>query len=356
MLRHRSWIVALLLVPGVVAEVGCKKKAPTPPVSEDEFFPGHKFAGGGDDGGDEAPDWVPAEFKNGKARWKDTGVYLDGKPVGMLSFGELPFALRPVWIEEEVSAEKKYGDNSPGFKTVKQRRYRFADYFEAIGIDLANVKEVHVYGPKLTSTIIASGKEVLERRDEFMFRFGGDIEGKAIPVVPPNFGNGRRPDKISAVMVYATKKPPMLVPDEGMVLDGEAVTGVPYRGEPLRGGIRIYFDDRLAGLVKRNTLDGTRAGRETGTDGEIRWKLFPFLDAQGIDTRKIVAGWIIRDERKREKLPRGDLENATFEAAPQKKGEILLGEKKIRVHHLALHSKPVEPHDEIQPDELSILE
>src|SRR5438309_1851973 len=101
MRAHRLEILALMLVAGVGAEVGCRKKAPTPPVGEEENSPGHKFAGAGEDGGDDAPDWVPAEFKNGKARWKDTGVYLDGKPVGMLSFGELPFALLPVWIEEE---------------------------------------------------------------------------------------------------------------------------------------------------------------------------------------------------------------------------------------------------------------
>src|SRR5689334_23079429 len=33
-------------------------------------------------------EWVPAEFKTGAARWKDTGVYLDGKPIGFLTWGE----------------------------------------------------------------------------------------------------------------------------------------------------------------------------------------------------------------------------------------------------------------------------
>lgn len=32
-------------------------------------------------------DWVPAEFKTGMLRWKDTGVYVDGKPIGFLNWG-----------------------------------------------------------------------------------------------------------------------------------------------------------------------------------------------------------------------------------------------------------------------------
>jgi hypothetical protein len=338
----------------LLVSFGCKKKTPTPPVAEDEFFPGHKHVGGGDDGGDDVPDWVPAEFKKGKGQWKDTGVYLDGTPIGMLSFGELPVTIEPVWIEQKVSAEKKYGDNSPGWTIVRQRRYRFVDYFKALGVDLMKVKEVHVYGPRLSSTIIVTGPEIAKRPD-FMFRFGGDIEGKALPVIPPKLGNGMRMDKISAVMIYADKKPPELVRNEGMMLDGELVEGVPYRGEPLRGGIRIYLDDRLAGLIKRNALEGALPGRDESADG-VRWKLFPFLQAQGIDTGKIVEAVVIRDERKRERIARADLESMTFEAAPQKRGEIQLGDKKLRVHHLALFSRSVKIDEQIQDSELSSLE
>jgi hypothetical protein len=345
-------VLALLAIPALPA---CKKKAPAGPVPEGEFFPGHKHVGGGDDGGDDAPDWIPAEFKQGKGQWKDTGVYLDGKPIGMLSFGELPITLEPVWVEQRVSAVKKYGDNSPGWTTIKQRRYRFVDYFKALGVQLEKVKEVHVYGPRLSSTIIAKGPEILARPD-FMFRFGGDIEGKALPVIPPNFGNRMRMDKISAVMIYIEKMPPVLERNEGMVLDGELVEGVPYRGEPLRGGIRIYFDDRLQGLIKRNALDATLTGRDEAPNGGIRWRLFPFLKGQGIDTDKIVEAIVIRDERRREKLERAELENMTFEASPQKRGEIQLGEKKLRVHHLALFSKHVAAHEDIQDYELSVVE
>src|SRR5262245_33928224 len=38
----------------------------------------------------EGGDFVAAEFKKGASKWKDTGIYIDGKPVGVLNWGELP--------------------------------------------------------------------------------------------------------------------------------------------------------------------------------------------------------------------------------------------------------------------------
>src|SRR5882672_6198699 len=54
-------------------------------------------------------DYVPAEFRSGMARWKDTGVYLDGKPIAFMSFGELPIALQPTWVKEKASQDKPAG-------------------------------------------------------------------------------------------------------------------------------------------------------------------------------------------------------------------------------------------------------
>src|SRR5476651_1692062 len=34
----------------------------------------------------DAPDWTPAEFKAGAARWKDSAVFVDGKPISFLTF------------------------------------------------------------------------------------------------------------------------------------------------------------------------------------------------------------------------------------------------------------------------------
>ena len=79
-------------------------------------------------------EWVPAEFKTGTARWKDTGVYLDGRPVGFMTWGELPVTLKPVWLRDKVSANKRANTNDPGWRWMPQRFYRFTDYLKPLGI------------------------------------------------------------------------------------------------------------------------------------------------------------------------------------------------------------------------------
>jgi hypothetical protein len=287
--------------------------------------------------------YVPAEFKAGADRWRDTGVYVDGKPAGMLAWAELPLSLKPTWIEVKASANKRADHpEETGWRWAKERRYRFTDYFTSLGLDLRRIKEVHVYGPRFAESIVVSGKDLRSKAAEgFQFRFGGLVNGKALPVVPPNFGNGRSPDKISAVMIYIEKKPPTLVRNEGFYLDGVEQEGVPYFGEPLRGGVRVYLDDRLVAYIKRQDLPVAKA--TTTPDGLLHWKLFEVLAGQGVPTAGIVEGWVIREEKREERIAGDELATMTFEAGSQAKGAIQLGANKVRAESLALHTKPVDP-------------
>jgi hypothetical protein len=295
---------------------------------------------------------VPAEFKSGMARWKDIGVYVDGKPTAFLTFGELPITLKPVWVKDEVSINKPPGcPECPDRKVSQQRFYRFNDYLKALGIDIKKVKAIHVYGPKLTDTIAATGQDLQSKAaDEFMFRFGGLTSGKAIPHSADGFGNDKSPDKISSVMIYIERKPPTVTRD-GIELDGVEQNGVPYYGEPLRGGVRIYADDKLAAIIKRQELDPKQATQTP--DGELHWNFGQFLKARGVDTSKLVEGWVIRNERREERIPWADLEKMTFTASSQAKGNVTLGDKKIEVNALALHSRHVTDDElpKIGPDE-----
>lgn len=285
--------------------------------------------------------WVPAEFKAGMARWKDVGVYVDGKPMGFLSWGELPVALAPTWVKDKVSAEKRPGTDDPGFRWARQRFYRFTDYLTAIGVDVRTIKELHVYGPKLSQTNISTGADLRSPAAAgFMFRFGSNVGGKPIPQVPDEFGNGKTPDKISGVMVYIKKKPPRMVRNEGLELDGQMQVGVPYYGEPLRGGVRIYIDDRLAAIIKRQELDMKHA--EPGPDGAPTWKLADVLAAQGADTRQAVELWVIRDERRAERLPAAALATLRFAASSQAKGGVILPGN-LRANAIAIHTRALTP-------------
>lgn len=289
-------------------------------------------------------EWVPAEFKTGNARWKDTGVYLDGRPVGFLTWGELPVGLKPVWLLTKMTGNVRPNSHDPGWRWGRQRFYRFTDYVRAIGVDLNKLKELHVYGPKFTNSIVATRKDLLSPdAKEFYFRFGGSVSGKAIPKVPEDFGSGNPPDKISSVMIYVEKEPPKLVQDVGFVLGNDPQLGVPYFGDPIRGGVRIYLDDRLATIIKRQDLDPAKGTK--GPDGEPAWKLSDFLTAHGVSTSKVVEMWVIRNDRREEKLSRAELEAISFHAGAQARGGVLLGDKGIRANALALHTRALKPEE-----------
>jgi len=114
---------------------------------------------------------------------------------------------------------------------------------------------------------------------------------------------------------------------------------VPYYGEPIRGGIRVYLDDKLAAIIKRQDLDVTKATKTS--DGEMHWKLADVLTAQGADISKVVEVWAIRNELRADKFSGTDLATMTFSASSQAKGGVLLTDKNIRANAIALHTKPV---------------
>lgn len=289
-------------------------------------------------------DWVPAEFKAGQARWKDTGVYLDGKPLAFMAWGELPITLQPTWIKDKVSDRKRPGTNDPGWKWARQRMYKFTDYFKALGVDIKTIKELHVYSSKESQTLIVTQKELQGPLvEQFMFRFGTNTGGKAIAVVPPGLGNKKSGDNITAVMIYVKKKPPTLVRNEGLFLDGEFQRGVPYYGEPIRGGVRIYLDSKLAGIIKRQELDAKKA--TTDAAGDLHWKLADVFAAQGVDTSKVVEAWVIRGERRTDKFPASELAALTFSASSQAHGGVLLGDGKIKANAIALSTRPIKPEE-----------
>jgi hypothetical protein len=288
----------------------------------------------------------------GTARWRDTVVYVDGTPAGVLRFGELPIALKPIWIDEKASAEIEPGSRAPGYKIHKARRYRFVDLLRAMGVDLKQVNELHVLGPKLSQVLIVSGAELRSRAGTgLMFRFGSLTGGKALPVIPATLGNRQHFDKISSVMVYLNKKPPKLVPNEGLELDGEMVEGVPYYGEPMRGGVRVYSDDKLVLQIKKRML--RELPPASRSDGLARYRLMALLDNRGIDTSKVVEGWLIADERRTRKLSREELAQLTVAMGDKHKNEFMLGTQKFDSESIALSSRPLSPADlpEIRPDE-----
>jgi hypothetical protein len=118
---------------------------------------------------------------------------------------------------------------------------------------------------------------------------------------------------------------------------------VPYYGEPIRGGIRVYLDDKLAAIIKRQELDGKRAVKSP--DGTLTWKLVDELKLQGVDTSKVKEVWAIRDELRHEHWTGEELATMTFAANAQAKGGVLLTDAHVRANTIALHTRTLKPEE-----------
>jgi len=197
---------------------------------------------------------------SGRDRWRGGGVYLDGAPIGMLRFAELPPGLQPVWETQRHRLPFRAGE------PVRERetqvpRYRVTDYLLALGVPLADVTAVHLHGGR-DGAIVLSGADLRRHPDDVLFRFAADTSGKPIPLVRGIDVNTSF-DDLQALAIYVARKPPTLTADQTLELDGVRVSGIPYRGEPMREGIRVYLDDRLVAVLKRNQLAAT-AGLRLG--------------------------------------------------------------------------------------------
>jgi hypothetical protein len=295
--------------------------------------------------------WVPAEYRSGKGRWRDAGVYVDGKPIGMIWFGELPVSLKPVWKDDVQMLDFNPGDQGPREKPVKVRRYRIAEYLEALGVDLAKVKELHIQGGKGVPAVV-TGKELRRMRDGLHFSFGRTTSGKPLLHLPEGIKTNTSFDHVVGLMVYIDKKPPIVDGEDDLILDGKLVTDVPYFGEPMRGGVRVYKDDRLVAVIKRRKLEGIEGITVKGADGTVEWKLFAFLEAEGVKTDDIVQAEIVYDERRGVRLDRDALVDARFKAAPQQSGTVLLGKDGVPSQVITLFSNPLGPPQVIEDEDI----
>ena len=336
LLSSRPLIVALALT----AAFACKSKTKGEPTPANKVAEAKK---------DDLPKQImsPQTKTHGserEQRFKEPAVYLDGKPLGVLMFGELPVPLEPAWFEEKAAVPFNPGVEGPRHRIAKQRRYRYRDYLEAMGVDVARIKELHIYGGNKRAAAVVIPGDSIRNLDGFQFRFGGEIWGKPIPACPAGVGDGKCPDQIGTVTIYVDKEPPQRKGGH-FYFNDKKIEGIPYLGTPIRGGLRVYLDGPMVTTVKRNKLR-TQDLKTTGPEGKESYKLFEFLKLQGIDTNTIQEAWLVQYDRRIHKLARADLLDLRFKAGESGSGEILLGEDETATHAIMLHSKPV-PHEDL---------
>ena len=73
--------------------------------------------------------------------------------------------------------------------------------------------------------------------------------------------------------------------------------------------------------------------------------------ARRVDTSKVVEGWIIKDDKRAQRLDKAALAAAMFEVSPQAEGKVLVAKQPANA--IALHTRALKPEDlpVIGPDE-----
>jgi len=259
---------------------------------------------------------------SGRNRWRGGGVYLDGEPIGVLRHAELPRGLEPIWETQRRRLPFGPGEEVR-FTETKVPRYRITDYLSALGLRLDDVVQVHLHGAR-DSAVVLTREDLRRHPDDLLFKFAGGTFGKPIPIIR-TIPVGTTFDDLIAMTIYIERKPPRLTENQTLELDGLPIRGIPYHGEPLREGVRVYVDNRLATVLKRNQLPATSQSPHSD--------LGSVLARHGVPTSKLVSVELIHDEVRTATLPWSPLEFAFNEGAS---GEIVVGSHRLPANSIAL--------------------
>jgi hypothetical protein len=291
----------------------------------------------------------PAEGQHGAGKsrggaFRESAVYVDGQAKGVLLYSELPPTLTPVAVPAID------GLNVP-------RYYRVADYLKAIGVDLDKIEEVQFYASHGRIAVV-KGEELRAKKDLLVFDFTRQVGGKprarwsALHALP------HRPmvDIIFSVAVYVTKPAP-LVQHHELWLDGKVVDDpIPYVGDGIPKGTRVYVDGRLAGWVKRKMLPNKliAPGSE---EGHARFSTDALLAFVGADTRHAKAiDFYDQDNllaRVDAKSWAQDKDDYVFELPRRSHGqveELFPGDKSARISSVQLYVHTTPPARQPDPD------
>lgn len=286
--------------------------APVAPISDDEAAPDNEK----------------------RPRFGEAAVYIDGRHVGVLRAPELPPSLKG-----------NIYDLGSGYKV---RRYPMTEYARTLGIDLASIKGVHLYGGKRVS--LFDGDEFRRVGDHLVFSFVNRGRGKARVHFPPMRTNVNTTiDMLTAVIFYVEKEPPHLENRELVMPDGTPVGDkVPYAPEEQDKGTRVYVDGSLVGFVKRKkvTADMVVPGHE---DGPTRFSLLSYAAKLDPKVEKAKSIELIAGDDVIANLVPDNAKKLTFHVPRRNRGQAVVdlptqkGERLARVSAVRIHVNSAPP-------------
>ena len=294
--------------------------------------------------------WHDPEEEGGRnfAAFKETWVYVDGVPRGTMLFAELPATLPIAWKDDVEGLDFHPGDPPPHEKKVQLRRWRLADYFQLIGIDVARIKMVYLHG---AGYVAIPGPQFRKFADGITFDLTGNDLTKTRFYWPATMKTNTSFDRYAAVSVFIDKPPLTLDVHNNPFIDGVEVNGIPYHGTPERGGFRVYVDYKLAMVVKRNELGAV------GRVADTRWDLMKLLASRGVKVQPVAGDLVIAQglaEQRRDRIDEDYVKNLEVGVNSQASGTLLVGKDDRPATALHLYTKghvpPVLPMPEIQRD------
>jgi hypothetical protein len=283
--------------------------------------------------------------KTGGGTFKESVVYVDGVAKGVLRYSELPSTLKPMAMPEI--------DDLPEVA----RYYRVSDYLKAIGVDLDAIEELQFYGSHDRIAIV-KGDELRAKKDRLVFDFTRHTSGKPRARWSQLHALPHRPmvDIIMSLAVYVTKPAPLYQHGE-LWLDGKVVEDpIPYVGDGIPKGTRVYADGKLDGWVRRKMLPNKliAPGSE---ERHAKFSTAAFLAYVGADTRNLKAiDFFSGDElvaRVDGKSWAHDKNDYVFELPNRSHGQVketFPGDKSARITSLHLYVRTPPPARQPDPE------
>ncbi len=251
-------------------------------------------------------------------RFGEPFAYVDGKAVGVMRYNELPLSLK---AHDHTLLDGR-----------KVPRYRVAEYLEAVGVKLADLKQLHLVGGR-NRTAVVSGAEIRKHVKDLTFSFTRENAGKARIHWP---GSGIEVesrttiDVVVAMIAYVELEPPRfeLKTRKFLAADGTPIKGIPFaKPEESLRGTRVYRDGKLLGSVKRKRLpDSTLSPRYDVT--KPRFSLDSYFSWVGIKPEQVSALAVFQGDRVVARMSAKEWEKlrkeAEFSIAPGSEGRIIL--------------------------------
>lgn len=245
--------------------------------------------------------------------WREPLLYVDGVPRAAFRAAEFPIDIVTTMVPQRRDLDFNAGDSGPRTATYFTPRWNIASYLERVGVPVAKVTGV-IFHAGRGSTFV-SGADLRRHRREFFFDLTDEGKGFLRIYRPLGFDVNTTYDRYVAMSVFVSKPAPTVDAQDEVVLDGVPIVGVPYYGQPLRGGIRVYVDDTIATVLKRNLLGAAKGERPS---------LAQTLGGFGVDTQAVRSADLIMGTTRSVRLTGEQFRAAWFASSEQASGTILL--------------------------------